>query len=101
MEQLEKLKRLNKVQKDLKKLDITDINRNTDNRMIIDDNDEVENAISKNKESDVDFRQYKNISKKRKKRSKTRTNVDIYNIKNINKEDNVYEIEEIIINHKP
>ena len=67
MEQLEKLKRLNKVQKDLKKLDITDINRNTDNRMIIDDNDEVENAISKNKESDVDFRQYKNISKKGKR----------------------------------
>ena len=96
IEQLEKLKRLNKVQKDLIKLDITDINRNTDDRIVIDDNDEVENDISKNIESDVYFPQYIKIFKKR-KGSKTRTNVDIYNIRDMNK-DNIYEIEEIINN---
>ena len=101
IEQLDKLKRLNNLQKDLLKLDINDINKNNNNtEIIVDENNEENENIDKNLENDIDFSQYKNITKKRKRKSRSTKDISIiYEIRNLNKEDSIFEVERII-NHK-
>lgn len=94
MEQVKKLKELSKIQKDLLNLSI----ENNQDSMLIDDEDENLNENNKN-ESDVDFPEYKNPTKKRKKKSKNKDQLDIHNIRNVNKDEGIYEIE-YIVTHK-
>lgn len=98
MEQLEKLRKLNKIQNDLLNLNICDVTNINDN-MNIDDTDEDEKNDKNNNDSDVDFPQYNNPIKKRKKRFRKNKGIDIYNIRNINKDDDIFEVEDII-DHK-
>jgi hypothetical protein len=97
MEQIEKLKDLDKIQKEFLNLDISYDNNN----MLIDE-DENDKTINNNIgiESDIDFPEYINQTKKRKKKSKSKkNNLNIYNIRNVNKDENIYEVEKIL-NHK-
>lgn len=94
MEQVKKLKELSKIQKDLLNLSI----ENNQDSMLIDDEDKNINENDKN-ESDVDFLEYKNPTKKRKKKSKKKEQLDIHNIRNVNKDEGIYEIE-YIVTHK-
>ncbi|KAI8091680.1 hypothetical protein BDF21DRAFT_332766 [Thamnidium elegans] len=94
MEQVKKLNELSKIQKDLLNLSI----ENNQDSMIIDDENEILNESDKN-ESDVDFPEYKNPTKKRKKKSKNKDKLDIHNIRNVNKDEGIYEIE-YIVTHK-
>lgn len=97
MEQMEKLKEINKLQNDFINLDIDVENNN----MIIDDEEnEVNNENNNDNESEIDFPEYKNFSKKRKKKSKNKkSRLNIYDIRNVNEDENIYEIEKIL-DHK-
>lgn len=94
MEQLQKLKKLNELQNTLLELNIDD-----NSTMDIDNTDDeiVKNTNDNN--SDIDFPQYNNPIKKRKKKFRKTKEIDIYNIRNINKDDEVYEVEDIV-DHK-
>ncbi|KAI9258721.1 hypothetical protein BDA99DRAFT_440672 [Phascolomyces articulosus] len=98
MEQVNKLKELNKLQDDFLNLDITDnnmiINEDTDDNMENNNNDKNIN------ENEVDFPEYRNINKKRKKSNKRNSKkINIYDIRNTNNDENIYEIDKIL-NHK-
>jgi hypothetical protein len=90
------------LQTELINLDIIDDENS--NCMIIDNNEDNvsdENIENDNgNESEIDFPEYKSISKKRKRRSKNKaTNLNIYDIRNVNHDENIFEIEEIL-DHK-
>lgn len=93
MEQSEKLKEMDKLQKDLLNLHVEDIN----NDMIIDnEEDNNDNGNEDEENSSVDFPEYENPTKKRKKKSKSmKKKLNIYKIRDINKSDNIYEVEKI------
>lgn len=86
IKQMEKIKIMSDLQNDLEFLNIGNIN------MEIDKSDSDKNN---NDESDIDFPEYKNITKKRKRNKKKKQNVDINNVRDIEKDDN-YEVEDII-----
>ena len=94
MEQIKKLKDLSKIQKELLNLTI----ESDQDSMLIDDDDEILNEDDKD-ESNIDFPEYKNPTRKRKKRSKNKEQLDIHNIRNVDKDEGIYEIE-YIVNHK-
>jgi hypothetical protein len=88
---------MDKLQKDLLNLHVEDIN----NDMVIDNeeddnNNDNDNENENEKNSDVDFPEYENPTRKRKKKSKSmKKKLDIYKIRDINKSDNIYEVEKI------
>ena len=104
MEQVNKLKELNKLQDDFLNLDITDnnmiINEGTDDN-IENNNNDKNIIINENiNENEVDFPEYRNINKKRKKSNKRNSKkINIYDIRNTNNDENIYEIDKIL-NHK-
>ncbi|KAI9244381.1 hypothetical protein BDA99DRAFT_415156, partial [Phascolomyces articulosus] len=81
MEQSEKLREIDKLQKDLLNLSIENIN----NSMIIDNEEEDDNnGDIEDEKSNIDFPKYKNPTKKRKKKSKSlKKNNNIYEVENI------------------
>lgn len=91
IKQMEKIKIMTEVQKNIMEMNI---NSNQENMEIdISDNEDDNN----NNESEVDFPEYKTISRKRKKVRKIKKNViDIDKIRNIEKDDNIYEVEDIV-----
>lgn len=97
MEQLQKLKELNQLQDEFIKLNIDDNNSN----MIIDNEIIEDDTIDDKNNDDVDFPEYRSISKKRRKKSKNNktNNLNIYELRNINEDENIYEIDKII-DHK-
>jgi hypothetical protein len=95
MEQIKKLKDLDIIQKKLLDMDINEIENTT---MIIGDDIEIENENDKpiTKDTDIDFPQYYNVSRKRKKKSKNKKNeLNIYEIRNVEKDENIFEVEKI------
>ena len=94
MEQVNKLKELNKLQDDFLNLDITDnnmiINEDTDDN--IENNNNDKNIITNENinENEVDFPEYRNINKKRKKSNKRNSKkINIYDIRNTNNDENI------------
>jgi hypothetical protein len=75
-----------------------DINEIENTTMIIGDDIEIENENDKpiTKDTDIDFPQYYNVSRKRKKKSKNKKNeLNIYEIRNVEKDENIFEVEKI------
>ncbi len=66
---------------------------NLDNSMIIDDEEDNENI---NNNEDVDFPEYNNMNKKKRKKGKSKRKINLSLIRDINKNNNFYEIENII-----
>jgi hypothetical protein len=90
IKQLYKIKIMTEMQKKFEDIDI-DINED----MIIDDENEENNekvAI----EEDVDFPEYKNMNKKKRRKGKSARKININLIRDLNKNSQFYEIENII-----
>jgi hypothetical protein len=96
IKQMEKIKYMSEIQ-----TSFDDLNAN-DNEMII-DNDILNNseniADNNNDIEEIDFPEYKNISKKKRKKGKSARKININLIRDINKNNNFYEIENILV-HK-
>jgi len=90
MKQINKFKILTEIQNDFLKININE-------NMIIDESINVSESNNNNidEESDIDFPELKQSTKKRKKRT-NKSNKNIESMRNINKDDNIYEIENII-----
>ncbi|KAI8970795.1 hypothetical protein BDB01DRAFT_731401 [Pilobolus umbonatus] len=92
IKQLEKIKIMTELQKDFNELDIIE-----EDNMVVDEN--AENNINIEDVEDVDFPQYKDINKKKRKKGKSARKVNINLIRDLNKNNQFYEIE-TIIDHK-
>lgn len=88
IKQMEKIKIMTELQNDFSDL-------NTDDNMIIDDEETNEN-ISINNNEDIDFPEYNNINKKKRKKGKSKRKINLNLIRDINKNNIFYEIENII-----
>ena len=85
--QMDKIKRMTEIQNDF-----SDLNMNGDD-MVVDD---VEQEEITNSDEAVDFPQYNNINKKKRKKGKSERKVNINLIREITKDNQFYEIENII-----
>ncbi|KAI9247657.1 hypothetical protein BDA99DRAFT_548971 [Phascolomyces articulosus] len=93
IKQMEKIKYISEIQKSFDDLHIND------NEMMIDNDvlNNSENAADNNSETEeVDFPEYKNINKKKRKKGKSARKININLIRDINKNNNFYEIENIL-----
>jgi hypothetical protein len=86
IKQMGKIKIMTQLQSDFEDL-------NLDNSMIIDDEEDNENI---NNNEDVDFPEYNNMNKKKRKKGKSKRKINLSLIRDINKNNNFYEIENII-----
>lgn len=87
IKQMEKIKIMTEMQNDISDLNIND-------NMIVDDLEVEENNIDNNEE--IDFPQYQNINKKKRRKGKSVRKVNINLIREITKDNQFYEIESII-----
>jgi hypothetical protein len=87
IKQMDKIKIMTELQNDF-----SDLNINND--MVVDSIEEDENIIENNEE--VDFPQYNNINKKKRKKGKSERKVNINLIREIAKDNQFYEVESII-----
>ena len=92
IKQLEKIKLMTEMQKMVEDLDI-----NAADNMIIDNETEVdENNTNKDDEEEIDFPQYMNLNKKKRRKGKSDRKININLIRELNKNNYFYEIEDII-----
>lgn len=92
IQQLEKIKLMTEMQKMVEDLDI-----NAADNMIIDNETEVdENNTNKDDEEEIDFPQYMNLNKKKGRKGKSDRKININLIRELNKNNYFYEIEDII-----
>jgi hypothetical protein len=97
IKQMEKIKIMTKLQNNLSDLTLDDDNMVIDN---VDDNnqEEIDDNLAKS-DDNIDFPEYKNINKKKRKKGKSARKININLIREINKNNNFYEIE-TILDHK-
>lgn len=93
IKQLEKIKIMTELQKEFNDLDLMD-----EDNMILDDTID-DNLDVVDIEEEIDFPQYKDINKKKRKKGKSARKVNINLIRDLNKNNNFYEIE-TILEHK-
>jgi len=96
IKQMEKIKYMSEIQIKFDDLDINSNEMIIDNENLDYSENIVDDNINNNEIEEIDFPEYKNINKKKRKKGKSARKVNINLIRDVNKNNNFYEIENIL-----